>query len=64
MRSCANFFCSVEAIIAVSLLSVNSIDRKPEDSRDGTFKFKAQRLDKKVSALNSSMRPEQLYAHM
>ncbi|KAM0884988.1 hypothetical protein ACQ4PT_030628 [Festuca glaucescens] len=29
-------------------LRAESIDRKPEDSRDGTFKFRAQRLDKKI----------------
>ncbi|KAK1603958.1 hypothetical protein QYE76_027631 [Lolium multiflorum] len=29
-------------------INLHNIDRKSEDSRDGTFKFKAQRLDKKI----------------
>ncbi|KAM0851767.1 hypothetical protein ACQ4PT_030628 [Festuca glaucescens] len=29
-------------------INLHNIDRKPEDSRDGTFKFRAQRLDKKI----------------
>uniref|UniRef100_A0ACD6A935 Uncharacterized protein n=1 Tax=Avena sativa TaxID=4498 RepID=A0ACD6A935_AVESA len=31
-------------------INLQNIDKKPEDSRDATFKFKAQRLDKKILA--------------